>query len=106
MRIGEEHTDYLEDDVDHDVEARGADEGDGEDGLVAPPDWVLQQDGEALLGLLCSGRRRCRRKHALSKSALCVPQNIRSGPGAGKVLCQGGLKVEAPGHLGTLMGSG
>ena len=28
---------HLEDDVDHDVEAGGDDEGDGEDGLVAPP---------------------------------------------------------------------
>ena len=45
---------YLEDDVDDDVEAGGDDEGDGEDGLVAPPHWVLQQDGQALLGLLCS----------------------------------------------------
>ena len=71
-------TDYLEDDIDHDVEAGGGDEGDGEDGLVAPPDRVLQQDGQALLGLLCSGRRRGRWQHALSKSALRVPQNIRS----------------------------
>ena len=34
----------LEDDVDDDVEAGGDDEGDGEDGLVAPPHLEDQGD--------------------------------------------------------------
>ena len=41
-RVGQNMADFfgpgdLEDDVDDDVEAGGDDEGDGEDGLVAPP---------------------------------------------------------------------
>ena len=48
-RVGQNMADFfgpgdLEDDVDDDVEAGGDDEGDGEDGLVAPPHLEDQGD--------------------------------------------------------------
>ena len=77
----------LEDDVDDDVEAGGDDEGDGEDGLVAPPHLEDQGDQkDHLAGQLTGSSRR-------TGKDFLVFSTVEGGEAGGSILSPSLLSV-------------